>query len=208
MTREPQVRGVERRDDRAGRGPQREHRERRAHRLVDVQEVEVALGEPAPHPHPADRPEGQPAPPEPLYFTGTARPAASTYQGKGRVVVRRREHAHVVPGADQVLGEVTDVELDPARHVERVGADDADRMAAHSPRELGRRDRDEVGDEHPLQHVPVLRVRADAVGERVRTACVIACDLLRSARPAVARTSPWNRQTTPPAARDPGGSRS
>ena len=52
-----QVRGVERRDDRPLGRPQRQQRERRRRRLVDVQDVELALGQPAAHPRRAHRPE-------------------------------------------------------------------------------------------------------------------------------------------------------
>src|SRR4051794_3585860 len=106
---------------------------------------------------------------EPLYFTGTARPAPSTYQGTGvsssagastltswpapiRCSARSRTWNCTPPGTSNEYGQTM-----PIRS----------RLSTRLPGEFGRRDRHEVGDEHPLQHVPVLRVVADADRDRV-----------------------------------------
>ena len=108
---------------------------------------------------------------EPLYGTGTARPAETTYGGSGVSSSAGARTDTSWPSADQVLGQVPDVELDAARHVPGVRADDADPHAARPgpPGVLrpGRLRAVQVGEPQPLQHVPVLRVLGDARGEGV-----------------------------------------
>lgn len=118
-------RRVERRDDGPFCGLQCEHRQARRVRLVDVQHVEVALGDPLLDLAVRGRPEPQPR----------HRAVVRDRHGlaPGHHVVRqlhvrrgRREHAHLVPGVAQHLGELEHVGLHATRHVERIGADHPD----------------------------------------------------------------------------------
>ena len=109
---------------------------------------------------------------EPLYGTGTARPAGTTYGGSVGVLVGRGQHAHLVPEPDQRLGQVADVVLHAAGHVEGVRADDADphgRPRLRPARRPGVTAGRAPGcvQPHSLQHVPVLRVAGDAGGHTV-----------------------------------------
>src|SRR5690606_878583 len=119
------VGGVERGDDRALRGPAGQQAQRGRGGLVDVDDVEGALVQPAPYPGGRQEAEVQP---------GHGAVVRHWYRAAGRDDVRRErgvvvgggEHGDLVAQADEVLGQVTDVELDAARDVPRVGADDAD----------------------------------------------------------------------------------
>ena len=117
---------VEGRDDRPLGGPQREDRHARRDRFVDVDDVERARLQPAADPGRGDAVRTSAARPSRCTCTGIALPEETTYGGTDAVLVGRRQHADVVPGGDEVLGEVTDVELHAAGDVERVRADDAD----------------------------------------------------------------------------------
>ena len=136
---------------------------------MDVEHVEVAVVQPAPHPGGRQEPKFSRAT-EPLYGTGTARPAETTYGGSGVSSSAGARTETSWPSADQVLGQVADVELHAARDVPGVRADDADphgRARSAAAPVPGAWRGVEVREPQPLQHVPVLRVLGDARGEGV-----------------------------------------
>ena len=103
---------------------------------------------------------------QPTYFYDDRH--TSIYEGM-QTLYEHRQPIDVVTLTDQVLGQVTDVVLHPARNVERVGADQSDpHGSGRAGAGAGGGARQQVGHEDPLQHVPVLRVGGDPCGDRVR----------------------------------------
>src|SRR5690606_29244176 len=123
-------RGVEGRHDRAAGGEDGQAGQAGGERLVDVEDVEVALDAPAPHAGRRARPEGEAGDGA---VVGDGDGLASGDDVVGQVGGRggRSEDGDLVAGVDEGLGEVADVELDAARHVEGVRAHDPDPQSPH-----------------------------------------------------------------------------
>src|SRR4029079_12477312 len=106
-------------------GPQRKDRDAGGNRLVEVHEVETTPLHPPAHPGSGPRPERQPSHGTVVAPRNrTAR--ADDIVRQRSVLVGRSQDADVVALADEVLGEVADVQLHSPGHVEGVRADDPD----------------------------------------------------------------------------------
>ncbi len=96
---------------------------------MEVQDVEVALDQPAAHLRGCDGPERHAG--DGAVVAQRDRTSGRRHVGRERrVLVGSDQDAHLVPLGDERLGEVADVELHTARRLERVRAHDPDPQLA------------------------------------------------------------------------------
>ena len=126
--------------DRAFGDVQRQHRQARGVRLVQMQHVEITLYQPSLHPAVGGRAEAQPSH-RPVVGNRHRAPTGDHVVGQHALGGRRCEHADLVAEPGHHVGQLQHVRLHPARYVERVGTDHADphQRALTRPRDHPRR---------------------------------------------------------------------
>ena len=151
--------GVVGRDHRGLGEPQRLQRDRRGDRLVQVDQVEATVAEPAPDPGGGHRSEADPGD-RPVVRHRQGRPGGGEVEvGVERREVAGGEHRRVVPESAQAPRPAP-ARGSARRRDDRRSTDRPARPASRSRRQL------RPGEE-PLQHRPVLGLPADRGGEVV-----------------------------------------
>src|SRR6266571_2309715 len=115
---------MECRHDRAGRDPAGKQRKARRDRLMDVQDIELAVTYPTANPARGHEPECEPRD-RSVVWDGHVASCCHDIRVQRRVVIGRRDQRHVVAEREQRLRQVPDVRLHPAWHIPGVGADEA-----------------------------------------------------------------------------------
>ncbi len=156
-------RGVKRRHDRALGHPQGPHRQAGRIRFVQVQHVEVAVGQPAPDPAVHRRAELQPRH-RPVVGNRDGPAGRDDVLGQHDVRRRRRQHADLVPAGAHHLGQLQ-AHVTAPRPARRTSTDRPSRSASGFP-QPGLSGIGQIGQPLRLQHVPVGGMGGDV---RART---------------------------------------